>query len=77
MTTASDGNLLRIDLSLVMTSLDFEVVWTRRRTFQVGGGVVPVAALADIVAAKAAADRPKDRMFLATHAAELRRLLGS
>ncbi len=76
LTTARDGSHLQIDLLLVMTSLDFEQVWARRRSFLVGANELPVADLADIVAAKAAAGRPKDRLFLATHAAELRRLLG-
>ena len=76
LTTATGGDLLCVDLSLVMTSLSFDQVWSRRRTFQHSGVDLPVASLADIVAAKAAADRPKDRLFLATHAAELQRLLG-
>jgi hypothetical protein len=75
LTTATDGTLLCIDLSFVMTGLDFDAVWARRRRFFVDGVEIPVASLADIVAAKRAADRPKDRLFLATHAAELRRLL--
>jgi hypothetical protein len=56
--------------------LTFEEVWRRRRTFRSAAVEVPVASLADILAAKAAADRPKDRLFLATNAAELKRLLG-
>jgi hypothetical protein len=76
LTTAIDGQLLCVDLSLVMTGLTFEEVWRRRRTFRSAAVEVPVASLADILAAKAAADRPKDRLFLATNAAELKRLLG-
>jgi len=75
LTTARDGGLLHLDLSLVMTSLTFADVWSRRRTFDIGGVAVPVAALADIVTAKRAANRPKDRLFLATHGPEIRRLL--
>jgi hypothetical protein len=55
---------------------DANDVWSRRREFRAPGATVPVAALGDIVAAKAAANRPKDRLFLATHAEELRKLLG-
>lgn len=76
LTTATDGGRLVVDLSLVMAGHDFESVFARRRTFDVNGVALPVANLADIVASKRAADRPKDRLFLATHAAELRRLLG-
>lgn len=75
LTTASDGHLLCVDLSLVMTGFTFDAVYQQSQVFRHRTGEVRVASLADIVAAKAAADRPKDRMFLATHAAELRRLL--
>jgi hypothetical protein len=75
LTTARDGQLLCIDLSLVMTGLTFDEVWQRRRVFQQPGGDIHVASLKDIVAAKVAANRPKDRMFLATHAAEIKHLL--
>ena len=37
---------------------------------------IPVARLRDIVASKAAAGRPKDRLFLATHEEALRQLMG-
>lgn len=76
LTSATDGGLLWVDLSLVMAGLTFDEVWQRHRTFRSAAVEVPVASLADILAAKATADRPKDRLFLATHEAELRRLLG-
>jgi len=76
LTCATDNELLRIDLSLVMSGHEFDSVWSRRRMFQVDGVTLPVADLADIVTAKRNANRPKDRMFLATHAEMLRRLLG-
>jgi hypothetical protein len=76
LTSASDGHLLQVDLSLVMTGFEFAAVWSRRRRFTVDGVDIPVANLIDILQAKRAADRPKDRLFLATHAEELRRLLG-
>jgi hypothetical protein len=65
---------LLIDLTLVMAGLAFEDVWSRRRVFKVEGVEVPVASLKDIVASKAAAGRPKDRLFLATHEEALREL---
>jgi hypothetical protein len=40
----------------------------------VEGVAFPVASLGDIVASKAAAGRPKDRLFLATHEEALREL---
>jgi len=49
-------------------------VWAERRTFLVDGVEVPVARLTHIVQSKALADRPKDRLFLATYAEELRRM---
>ena len=70
----ADGHGLLIDLTLVMASHAFEDVWSRRRIFKVGRVAVPVASLKDIVASKAAAGRPKDRLFLATHEEALREL---
>jgi hypothetical protein len=70
------GNDLLVDLTLVMAGFEFEDVWAKRRTFKVQGVDVPVAALSDIVASKAAAGRPKDQLFLATHEDALRQLLG-
>jgi hypothetical protein len=71
------GKTLLIDLTLVMAGFEFEEVWAKRRTFKIQGVDVPVAALSDIVASKAAAGRPKDQLFLATHEDALRQLLGS
>jgi len=73
---ATDGRGLDIDLSLVMAGFDFETVWRERRLFEAGGVQIPVARLAHIVQSKAAAGRPKDRLFLATHEEALRQLLG-
>jgi hypothetical protein len=70
------GNDLLVDLTLVMAGFEFDDVWAKRRTFKVQGIDVPVAALSDIVASKAAAGRPKDQLFLATHEDALRQLLG-
>jgi hypothetical protein len=70
------GNDLLIDLTLVMAGFEFDDASSRRRTFKVQGVEVPVAALSDIVASKAAAGRPKDQLFLATHEDALRQLLG-
>lgn len=70
----ADGHGLLIDLTLVMAGFTFEEVWPRRRLFKVEGVEVPVASLKDIVASKAMAGRPKDRLFLATHEEALREL---
>jgi hypothetical protein len=67
---------MRLDLSLVMGSYEFADVASRRRVLVVDGVPTPVASLVDILEAKRIANRPKDRLFLATHAAELRRLVG-
>ena len=73
---ATDSSELIVDLTLVMGHLDFESVWQQRRVFIVEGLEIPVASLAHIVESKAAAGRPKDRLFLATHEEALRELLG-
>jgi len=70
----ADGHGLLVDLSVVMAGFTFDDVWSRRRIFKVGRVAVPVASLKDIVASKAAAGRPKDRLFLATHEEALREL---
>jgi hypothetical protein len=71
-----DGRGLQVDLTIVMAGQRFDAVWRRRRRFRIEGVQVPVAPLEAIVASKAAADRPKDRLFLATHEEALRQLLG-
>ncbi|MEE8468592.1 MAG: hypothetical protein V3T22_09065 [Planctomycetota bacterium] len=75
MTRADDGSQLVVDLTLVMTGFEFEEVWAQRAIFLLRGVEVPVARLAHIIASKAAAGREKDRLFLATHAEVLRKLL--
>ena len=54
---------------------DFETVWRERRSFRAEGVDIPVARLRHLVESKAAAGRPKDRLFLATHEEALRDLL--
>jgi hypothetical protein len=76
-TVALGDQRLQIDLALVMAGFTFEAVWPRRRTFLVDGVEIPVALLTDIVRSKAAAGRPKDHLFLATHEEAIRQLLGS
>jgi hypothetical protein len=76
LTRVTDGDKLDVDLTLVMAGFTFEAVHAACRTFQVGTVKIPVARLEHIVASKHAAGRPKDRLFLATHAETLRRLLG-
>jgi hypothetical protein len=67
---------LDVNLTLVMPGFEFEEVWQERRTFIVDGVDVPVARLLHIVKSKEAANRDKDRLFLATHEEALRQLLG-
>jgi hypothetical protein len=74
-TRATDATGLQVDLTLIMAGFDFTPVEAERRVFLVQGVELPVARLAHIVASKAAAGRDKDRLFLATHAEALRRLL--
>ena len=70
-----EGHGLQIDMTLVMAGFDFDAVWKERRVFRIEGVEVPVARLAHIVTSKAAAGRPKDRLFLATHQEALEQLL--
>lgn len=72
--TAQSG--LAVDLTLVMTAFDFEEVWRNRRVFAMDGFDVPVARLRHIIESKGATAREKDRLFLATHRAALREMLG-
>lgn len=76
LTRAEDGAGLLVDLSLVMSGFDFESVWDERVRFGLGGVEIPVARLRHIVTSKASTGRPKDRLFLETHAEALRELLG-
>lgn len=76
LTRATDGVDLHVDLTLVMAGFDFEQAWRERTTFVLAGVELPVARLKHIVASKAAAGRPKDQLFLATHLEALRELLG-
>jgi hypothetical protein len=72
---ATDGKGLEVDLTLVMAGFEFETIWSRRKVFLAGDIEIPVARLRDIVASKAAAGRPKDRLFLATHEEALKELM--
>jgi hypothetical protein len=75
LTHATDRDKLDVDLALVMAGFEFDEVHAERRTFRVGATAIPVARLAHIVASKARAGRPKDRLFLASHEDALRKLL--
>lgn len=66
---------MQVDMTLVMAGFDFETVWKERRVFRDAAARIPVARLSHIVASKAAAGRPKDRLFLASHEEALRQLL--
>jgi len=72
---ASDGRGHEIDLTLVMAGFEFEQVWSETRVFSAEGVEIPVARLRHILESKAAAGRPRDRLFLATHEEALRELL--
>jgi hypothetical protein len=72
---ATDSVGLDVDLTLVMAGFEFEAVWAERRLFVVEGVEVPVARLTHIVQSKAAAGRPKGRLFLASHEEALRDLI--
>jgi hypothetical protein len=67
LTRASDAADLVVDLTLVMAGFDFESAWRERRTLTLDGVPVTVARLSQIVESKRIADRPKDRLFLATY----------
>ena len=69
------GRGLAADFTMVMGGWTFAHVYQKRRDFRVRGVRVPVASLRDIVESKAAAGRPKDRLFLATHEEELQDLM--
>jgi len=72
---ATDGQGLDVDLTLVMEGFEFEEVWAERRIYLLEGVEVPAARLSHVVRSKAAAGRPKDLLFLATHEEALRDLL--
>lgn len=66
---------LSVDLTFVMKGYDFDTVWSERRTFKIDDVDIPVARLLHIVTSKHAANRDKDRLFLATHREALEELL--
>lgn len=75
LTTARVESELPTDLTFVMGSFDFEDVWLRRTGSLEEYAHVELARLADILAAKKHANRPKDRNFLAENSAILADLL--
>ena len=75
LTKATDGEGLEVDLTFVMAGFEFEEVWSERRVFRVEGVEIPVGRLTHIVTSKAKANRPKDRLFLETHAEALKDLM--
>lgn len=74
-TTAIHPAGVQVDFTLEMKGFDFETAWSGHRIFQVGDVDVPVARLSHIVESKFQADRPKDRLFLATWEEALRKLI--
>lgn len=75
LTKATGDEGLEIDLTLEMAGFEFDDVWRERRVFRVEGVEIPVARLKHIVESKAKANRPKDRLFLETHAEALKKLM--
>jgi hypothetical protein len=73
--SATYGQGLDVDITLVMAGFTFDEVWSERRVFLVEDVELPVARLLHIVQSKSAAGREKDRLFLATHAEALKDLL--
>ncbi|MBI3854496.1 MAG: hypothetical protein HY293_02265 [Planctomycetes bacterium] len=64
-----------IDLPLEIAGCKFKSLWKRHRRVNVGGVNLRVAPLRDILRSKKLADRPKDRLFLATYQDALEQLL--
>ena len=52
---------VRVDIMTSVTGLDFETAWDRRIEVDFGGVQAPVLCRADILAAKIASGRPRDR----------------
>ena len=75
LTRGTDGEGLEVDLTFVMAGFEFDAVWRERRVFRVDDVEIPVARLIHIVESKAKANRPKDRLFLETHAEALKELM--
>ena len=75
LTKATDDDGLEVDLTFVMAGFEFDQVWNERRVFRVEDVEIPVARLTHIVTSKAKANRPKDRLFLETHAEALKDLM--
>ena len=72
LTMATDNEGLEVDLTFVMAGFEFDQVWD---VFRVKDVEIPVARLTHIVTSKAKANRPKDRLFLETHAEALKDLM--
>lgn len=75
MTRATGQGGVAFDLALEMHGFTFEEVHEASRRFRIDGVGVPVARLLHIVASKQAANRDKDKLFLATHKDALEQLL--
>ena len=75
LTTAIHAEGVVVDFTLVMAGFDFETAWNERKSFRIDDVEIPVARLSHIIESKAKANRPKDRLFLATWEEALRDLL--
>jgi hypothetical protein len=67
---------VQIDLPLSIAGCRFKSLWRNQHRLKAGGVLLRVAPLRDILRSKKLADRPKDRLFLATYEDALRQLLG-
>lgn len=74
-TRAARPTELAVDLTLEIAAFEFDDLWADRRTFLVDEVEIPVARLSQIIRSKAAANRERDRRFLAAHADRLRQML--
>ena len=74
-TRAGRPTELAVDLTLELAAFEFADLWADRRTFLVDEVEIPVARLSQIIRSKAAANRERDRRFLAAHADRLRQML--
>jgi hypothetical protein len=66
---------ITVNFTTEMPGFDFETVFANHRVFRAEGVDIPVARLEHIIESKRRADRPKDRLFLATHEEALRQFL--
>jgi hypothetical protein len=64
-----------IDLPLQISGAGFETLWAQQRRMNVGGTMLRVGPLEELLRSKQLAGRPKDRVFLEVHRAALEEML--